>query len=61
MTMKEARQRLAAIGYSLRKTDGEYRVNVSGAHDDTAYYTDDLTEAVETAEFEHSRHMGNSK
>lgn len=48
MTDKEAARYLRAIGCTLRKRDGEYRVNVRGAGEGTAYYTDDRADAVDT-------------
>jgi hypothetical protein len=43
-----ARETLRAAGLTLRKVEGEYRVNFIGGDEDTAYYTDDLTDAVST-------------
>jgi len=33
---------------SLRKRDGEYRVNFRGESESTAYYTNDIQDAVNT-------------
>jgi hypothetical protein len=55
MTMKQARTALQEIGYTIKKEDGEYRVNLSGGNEATAYYTEDLNDAVNTAQFEARR------
>lgn len=34
---------------SLNLKDGEYRVNYRGGSEDTAYYTNDRADAIETA------------
>jgi|DEB0MinimDraft_3_1074331.scaffolds.fasta_scaffold127490_2 hypothetical protein len=53
MTFTEAKETVRALGFTLTKRDGEYRVAISGDRDHCAsYYTDDLEDAVETA-----RHM----
>lgn len=49
MTINAAKQIVQSMGCTLRKTDGEFRVNFKGAAEDTAYYTNDLFDAVETA------------
>ena len=50
MTFKAEKKRLADIGVTLRgKNDcGEYRVNIVYGDEATAYYTDDLDDAVNT-------------
>lgn len=48
MTIKQATFELRQVGVTLRKQDGEYRVNVRGASELHAYYTDDLNDAVAT-------------
>jgi hypothetical protein len=48
MTDRDAGRYLRSIGCVLRKRDGEYRVNVRGAGEGTAYYTDDREDAVDT-------------
>lgn len=48
MTIKQATFELRQVGVTLRKKDGEYRVNVKGASELHAYYTDDLADAVAT-------------
>ena len=47
-TLADAKKELASIGISIRKEDDEYRVNFKGGTEDTAYYTDDLDDAVGT-------------
>ena len=49
MTDAQLKQALRAIGFSLRKRDGEYRVNFTGGGEATAYYTDDRADALDTA------------
>jgi hypothetical protein len=48
MTLTEAKAALRPLGLSLRKRDGEYRVNFTGGAEATAYYTNDIFDAVET-------------
>lgn len=48
MTIKQATFELRQIGVTLRKQDGEYRVNAKGASEVHAYYTDDINDAVAT-------------
>lgn len=46
LTIAEAKAELKQLGVTLTKRDGEFRVNVSGASELHAYYTDDITDAV---------------
>ena len=49
LTQAIAKQYLQSIGCTFRKTEfGEYRVNVRGLNEDSAYYTDCLLDAVNT-------------
>lgn len=49
MTIKQAKDELASLGISLRKTEfGEFRVNFRGDPEGGAYYTNDLDDAVTT-------------
>ena len=48
MTLAQAKARLAPLAISLSKQGAEYRVNYSGGKDATAYYTDDIKDAVDT-------------
>jgi hypothetical protein len=52
MTLTEARQRLTMSGMRLTKRDGEYRVTFAelayAQAEPSAYYTDDLLDAVLT-------------
>lgn len=49
MTFKEAKDKLRVVyGVTLEKVDGEYRVNVKGGDEDTAYYTPWLDDAFGT-------------
>ena len=47
-TLKEAREILTPLGVVITAQDGEYRVNFKGGKEDTAYYTDDISDAVGT-------------
>jgi len=51
MTVAEARKAIQALGLTLRYLGGEYRVDFRYSHrqHDTAYYTNDLEDAVGTA------------
>lgn len=50
MTIREAQFEVRQLGMVLRKTeDGEFRVNFARGDERTAYYTDDLDDAVNTA------------
>lgn len=59
MNLKEAIKALSALGLSLRKRDGEYRVAPMGVSPEEAerkaYYTDDLKDAVDTGRAMKSR------
>jgi len=48
MHYRVAQHILAAEGMSLRHNDGEYRVNFRNGTEDSAYYTNDLQDAVDT-------------
>jgi hypothetical protein len=52
MTIKEAKARIRPLGLVLRNDieAGEYRVNYRGGREATAYYTNDLDDAVNTAQ-----------
>lgn len=47
--MKKIMRNTNFVGCTLRKKGGEYRVNYFGGKEGTAYYTNDLSDAVETA------------
>jgi hypothetical protein len=50
MTLQEAKSIVRHLGLTLRKVRcGEYRVNFRDGNETTAYYTDDLEDAVKTA------------
>lgn len=50
MRLSDAKNELRAIGVSISKKDGEYRVSRAGTKGDTGvYFTDDLRDAVITA------------
>jgi hypothetical protein len=48
MTIQEARRILGSRGIVLRHHEGEYRVNYVRGREETAYYTNDLDDAVRT-------------
>jgi len=48
MTIAEAKAILRPLGVTLRHTVGEFRVNLAGGKEATAYYTDDINDAVAT-------------
>ena len=50
----EARAEARTLGCSLRRKDGEYRVNFLHGDEATAYYTDDLEDALGTARLMHT-------
>ena len=50
MTLQEAKSIARHLGLTLRKVrSGHYRVNFRDGDETTAYYADDLEEAVNTA------------
>lgn len=50
MCFQQARSIIRSLGMTLTTTpDREYRVNYLYADERTAYYTNDLTDAVDTA------------
>lgn len=51
LTIKELREALKTLGCTLQIRDGEYRVNIKGGSEATAYYTDDREDALDTARF----------
>jgi hypothetical protein len=49
LTIKNVRASLAALGLSIRKNScGEFRVNFKNGKEATAYYTDCLSDALNT-------------
>lgn len=48
MTIKQAREKLSEVGITLSKRSGEFRVNLVGGTESTAYYTDGIDDAVGT-------------
>jgi hypothetical protein len=50
MTIQEAKQGLREDhGMELTERDGEFRVNFIGGEEETAYYTEDMADAINTA------------
>lgn len=47
-TLKNAKVILSEIGMGITKRDDEYRVNFKNGTENTAYYTNDLQDALET-------------
>ena len=48
-SLAAAKREAAQVGCTLTLTDSEYRVNLVGCSELTAYYTNDLNDAVGTA------------
>jgi hypothetical protein len=48
LTFSRAKEILNSVGMTISKKVGEYRVNYQGGDEGTAYYTDDLEDAVVT-------------
>jgi hypothetical protein len=59
MTIKNAKNMLRALGYTLSHRDGEFRVapidGTPATREARAYYTDDLDDAISTVRCELSR------
>ena len=55
MTFAELKAQIPA-GIVIRKIEDEYRVNLRGGTEDTAYYTDDKEDALATARAMDSLH-----
>lgn len=49
LTLRQAQQHCRTLGIVLSKSDGEYRVNFKLGDEATAYYTNDLHDAMRTA------------
>ena len=50
MTLKKAKSIARRLGFTLREVrSGDYRVNFRDGNETTAYYTDNLEDAVNTA------------
>jgi hypothetical protein len=50
MTLQQAKSTARHLGLTLRKApSGDYRVNFRDGNEATAYYTDNLEDAVKTA------------
>lgn len=48
LTQANVSTTLRNLGIVIRKRDGEYRVNFKGGSEATAYYTDDIQDALDT-------------
>ena len=48
MTLAQVKAELKQVNVTIRKRDGEYRVNFRGGAEATAYYTNDLDDARQT-------------
>jgi len=48
LTLETAKEELSPLGISIIKHEGEYCVNFKGEKEKTAYYTDDLGDAIST-------------
>jgi hypothetical protein len=49
MTLQEAKSIARHLGLTLRRRSGDYRVNFRDGNETTAYYTDDLEDAINAA------------
>lgn len=50
MNLKQCQMIAAKLGMTITRTEhDEYRVNFRNGNEDTAYYTDDLRDAIGTA------------
>lgn len=57
LTQKEAIAKLKAIGYQLKKLDGEYEVYPTGFRGSRSYFCHDLVDAIATAKLESSNNF----
>lgn len=48
LTLRDAKRELAEHGIAISKGDDDYRVNFRGGREATAYYTNDIDDAVTT-------------
>lgn len=48
-TFKQAREIIRGLGLTVTKRDGEFRVNYPNGKEETAYYTTDAEDAINTA------------
>lgn len=49
MTLEQAKLQCRKAGMTLSKKDGEYRVNFRDGKESSAYYTNDILDAVRAA------------
>jgi NACalpha-BTF3-like transcription factor len=49
MNINRVKQTIRALGLTVTRVDGEWRVNYQGGKEATAYYTDDPQAALDTA------------
>lgn len=47
-TLAQAKASLRAVGVTINKRHGEYRVNLRGGREATAYYASDIEDALNT-------------
>lgn len=47
-TLKQAMLLAKGLSMSIRKNDGEYRINYKNGTENTAYYTTDIVDAIQT-------------
>lgn len=48
LKFRDVRMQLVQVGVTIQHNDGEYRVCKRGADEDSAYYTNDLQDALDT-------------
>lgn len=62
LTIAAAKKQINEMGFSFRKTDsGDFRVNIYNGTEDTAYYTNDLQDAIDTAKHMATMNVGTAK
>jgi hypothetical protein len=48
VNINQTKQAIRALGLTVYRVDGEWRVNYQGGKEATAYYTDDAQDALDT-------------
>lgn len=62
MNLKDVKKQLSAIGVTIKTIEGtEYRINFKGGSEASAYYTDDLEDALITGKVMAERQEINDK
>ena len=50
MNTKRTKKAIQALGMTARRRDGEWRINYRNGREETAYYTNDNADALQTAQ-----------